>query len=1008
MCQTRTMTPVRRPVLAFISAQTSRIMRSSDDVTIKRELLSLPTPGLLVTCTFSTPTDAMCWLTDPLHADAVRDSEQAGLRRSPTAAPDGGWLAVMSRDSSACFKVSSAGTSSVVSVLGQTVSPVCAVGRLAGSAAALEWLASSAVSVLLTILGDSASAVSGISGPAAPARCQSPLGNQPPARAVTDRAPSAASQQSAHGGLVGQHGDVPRPSSSKAVGDGQNATDAQTSSRSPFAVWSAHAAASEDAYDVDQQGACSCSLPRKPRPLQLSSPHGRTDGTRTRRGGGLNLPRCSLHHTAVPIGTSPVPHGGAVVVCEVLPSASSAGRSSATHGKRFHVPEADADGLRKAETSTGPDEQWPDACARPVAKKTRLIEQGGVPAVLNPSSSTLDLTSPTFSRERISRMMADTKRAWERSDAMAARLRREARVADGRRTCEVVGVGQQLEIRDAAGSSAAGKQLQTVARVGPTGGARSDSAAGSSRATTCTLWAGSGAGTLVAAGAAAAGEAFVGTLPLSSPARGSDPKRAVHASARRGDLPAQGNLGRHAADGDWQQRFLLLVGLGRSTFVTGGPGVGKSTFLKGFLKVLKGVWSQDGQVVTVAPTGSAAKTANGQTYHSFFGFPRDYKVLLRDPADEASRLFCDERFKLISRRLGRVRVLLLDEVSMVPADKFDVMWQLLRLSRPSTTAPCLVYAFGDFLQLGPLTGSMAFESQAWEELFRDSMLELTTVHRQSDPAFVQAIDDARYGVCTPAVTALMRKCAVSDQEDKKLKCSVLHIMPRHEDVLRHNSECLADLFGGAHPLRSLAVDSVSEDKDRDRALPAVELNRVSVHSRNAALLDCVAPRLVEHCIGARVMLTTEQFLALGLYHGSIGRVSSYKLNGTPVVRFEDHTLPAGVGRGAHGVYDAGKDWLEMECPVVAFEARILAHPGAVAFRLQLPFVLGWGITVHRSQSLTQSEAVLDIGQAFGPGMVNAAISRVGDKNRMFVRSFTESRLFADPSAVKFYREGVRL
>lgn len=74
----------------------------------------------------------------------------------------------------------------------------------------------------------------------------------------------------------------------------------------------------------------------------------------------------------------------------------------------------------------------------------------------------------------------------------------------------------------------------------------------------------------------------------------------------------------------------------------------------------------------------------------------------------------------------------------------------------------------------------------------------------------------------------------------------------------------------------------------------------------------------------------------------------------------------------------------------------------------MPFFLGWGITVHSSQSLSLSGAVLDIAQAFGAGMVSAAISRVADKKRMYVKSSMRSHLFADPVAIKFYREGSRL
>lgn len=75
---------------------------------------------------------------------------------------------------------------------------------------------------------------------------------------------------------------------------------------------------------------------------------------------------------------------------------------------------------------------------------------------------------------------------------------------------------------------------------------------------------------------------------------------------------------------------------------------------------------------------------------------------------------------------------------------------------------------------------------------------------------------------------------------------------------------------------------------------------------------------------------------------------------------------------------------------------------------QGPFVLGWAITVHRSQSLTLSEPVLDIAGALGTGMITAAICRVGDRNRMHVQSIPGNSLLADSAAVKFHDDGTRL
>lgn len=370
-----------------------------------------------------------------------------------------------------------------------------------------------------------------------------------------------------------------------------------------------------------------------------------------------------------------------------------------------------------------------------------------------------------------------------------------------------------------------------------------------------------------------------------------------------------GDLGRLAASGDWKHLFHSLAQRNKSTFVTGGPGVGKSTFLKGFHQVLVKRWRRDGNVVIVAPTGSSAKTANGQTYHSFFGFPREYRPQVSDSVAEAGRLLKQDRFRFISRRLAAVRVLLMDEVSMVAADIFSVMWELLRQSRGSSS-PCVIYCFGDFLQLGPLRGDLAVTAGVWRDLFGRTMLELTRVYRQCDPGLVQAIHDARFGDCTPSVMSLMDECSVSDDLYNAIKSTVLHIMPRHEDVQRHNVERLMELCLDAAPIESLSEEDVKEDKDRDQGLPAVDLRRVTVHSRDAALSDCVAPTRVLHCVGARVMLTNNQVLKLGLFHDSIGRLTAYKDDGTPDVHFDDHALnavPAGVRRGMREVHDAGED-----------------------------------------------------------------------------------------------------
>ena len=565
----------------------------------------------------------------------------------------------------------------------------------------------------------------------------------------------------------------------------------------------------------------------------------------------------------------------------------------------------------------------------------------------------------TFTRESIHRMVAESVATWDQQD-LEEGLRRDAALATQR-------------LASTASPDKAGCTLVAVA-----------SSSGDQRP-----------------GGAHGRDAVPGLGASPSPGG------AAGVSSRASQPPPTGQLTRMAAERSWIAVFQGLFDRGLSTFVTGGPGVGKTSFLRAFSGFVRSRLPISGAVVVVAPTGSAAKTAKGVTYHSFFGFLKDYKMQLDTPVQEAARLLALDRWRPIKRRLAKVEVLMIDEISMVSSDNLDVMCELLRQSRRGKP-PAIIYTFGDFLQLRPTYGKMAFEGHCWPSLFGAGFVELTRVHRQDQPDFIAAIHDARFGRCTDAVQSLMDERSVTDESYEELQYKVLHIMPRHEDVDMHNEACLRRLCAGAPPIVSIAIHQVKADPNRGRDAAPPDLVDVSAQARDAALLDCVAPRRVEHCLGARVMLTSNHFLGLGLYHGSIGYVVDYEDNTIPVLRFENHEVTEGTRSRIPGVRGAGVDWVEVCCPPVEFDSRILSRPGVLAVRVQVPFVLGWGITVHRSQSLTLSEAVLDVGQAFGSGMVLAAMSRVPDKRRMHVRSFCGSRVIADPAALQLYRDSLRL
>ena len=56
----------------------------------------------------------------------------------------------------------------------------------------------------------------------------------------------------------------------------------------------------------------------------------------------------------------------------------------------------------------------------------------------------------------------------------------------------------------------------------------------------------------------------------------------------------------------------------------------------------------------LAPTGTSTKTTGGMTYHSFFGFGREYMPLRLDSKDEAEGLLATGRYGPIKNWLRKV------------------------------------------------------------------------------------------------------------------------------------------------------------------------------------------------------------------------------------------------------------------------------------------------------------------------------------------------------------------
>jgi ATP-dependent DNA helicase PIF1 len=369
-------------------------------------------------------------------------------------------------------------------------------------------------------------------------------------------------------------------------------------------------------------------------------------------------------------------------------------------------------------------------------------------------------------------------------------------------------------------------------------------------------------------------------------------------------------------------------------FVTGRAGTGKSTLLR----ALRDMTAQAS--VVVAPTGLAAVTAGGQTIHSFFGLPP--KMIQPE----------DIRRSRNGGVMRRLKLLIIDEISMVRSDVMAAIDLSLRLNRSRQKEPfggVRLLLFGDLHQLPPVVrgheeaeylesahgGPFFFNVQALQEGAGTSLLELQTVFRQKDEALLTVLNRVREG----------------DANERDLEVLNGRVSP-----IRTLSEgdpyvILTPTNDAAHRINNAFLNALAGEEKTYEAVTSGEFNE------NAAPTDTSLSLKV----GAKVILLRNDADKRWV-NGTIARIT----------RLDESKVSVDV------------DGREYDVEAVSWENRRFAFDQkeekivetvAGTFK-QLPLRLAWALTIHKSQGLTLDKVYIDLGRGtFAHGQAYVALSR---------------------------------
>ena len=437
---------------------------------------------------------------------------------------------------------------------------------------------------------------------------------------------------------------------------------------------------------------------------------------------------------------------------------------------------------------------------------------------------------------------------------------------------------------------------------------------------------------------------------------------------------------------------------GENLFITGPGGTGKTRLIHTFISYMQENHISY-QVCALTGCATVLIGCGARTLHSWAGIK-----LCKGPAKDIIKRVAHNKHAV--KAWKSIRVLIIDEVSMMSKKVFEVIEEVSRIIRKNGEpfGSLQVIFTGDFYQLPPVgdagdpeSAQFAFESERWSTVFSlENHIQLTTMFRQKDPEYIKILGEIREGSLSIGSHSLLSPYIGREfhkEEHYGVVPTKLFAIKSKVDFVNNTQ------YGrlvGEEVIYSYTVktDAIMNIATCQLLKPSViaAFDRLSPEEVTFEIENLIRVTNIQKKIflkvGAAVMCTFNIDIESGICNGSQGTI----------VDFKD---------------SIGIDGLPCKLPIVLFSngsKRIIKsqqyqsdeYPSLVIS--QIPLCLSWALTIHKIQGATLQIASMDLGSSiFEFGQIYVALSRIQSLKGLFLKAFEPSRIKANPKVKQFYR-----